>query len=94
MSSDSGNIESKLKSMMDVSEVGQSIKMLHYIYCYIVNRLVVDTSVIFLSFKVSAKLKAAEEEKNSLENRLEIEMQSRRDMEGRCSKDTYDIAQK
>lgn len=83
--------------MMDVSEVGQSIKMLHYIYryCYIVNRLVVDTSVIFFSsFKVSAKLKAAEEEKNSLENRLEIEMQSRRDMEGRCSKDTYDIAQK
>lgn len=48
----------------------------------------------FSSFKVSAKLKAAEEEKNSLENRLEIEMQSRRDMEGRCSKDTYDIAQK
>lgn len=48
----------------------------------------------FPSFKVSAKLKAAEEEKNSLENRLEIEMQSRRDMEGRCSKDTYDIAQK
>lgn len=46
------------------------------------------------SYKVSAKLKAAEEEKNSLENRLEIEMQSRRDMEGRCSKDTYDIAQK
>lgn len=82
--------------MMDVSEVGQSIKMLHYRYCYIVNRLVVDTSVIFFSpsFKVSAKLKAAEEEKNSLENRLEIEMQSRRDMEGRCSKDTYDIAQK
>lgn len=81
--------------MMDVSEVGQSIKILHYIYCYIVNRLVVDTSVIFFSsFKVSAKLKAAEEEKNSLENRLEIEMQSRRDMEGRCSKDTYDIAQK
>lgn len=62
-----------------------------------INRLVVDTAVIFFffsSFKVSAKLKAAEEEKNSLENRLEIEMQSRRDMEGRCSKDTYDIAQK
>lgn len=33
-------------------------------------------------FKVSAKLKAVEEEKNSLDNRLEIEMQSRRDMEG------------
>ncbi|XP_022331381.2 uncharacterized protein LOC111129348 isoform X3 [Crassostrea virginica] len=49
---DSGNIESKLKSMMDVSQV-------------------------------SAKLKAVEEEKNSLDNRLEIEMQSRRDMEER-----------
>ncbi|XP_062604279.1 transport and Golgi organization protein 1 homolog [Saccostrea cucullata] len=49
---DSGNIESKLKSMMDVSQV-------------------------------SAKLKASEEEKRSLENRLDIEMQSRRDMEER-----------
>lgn len=48
-----------------------------------------DTAMIFLfiGFKVSAKLKAAEEEKNSLENRLEIEMQSRRDMEGRCGKE-------
>lgn len=55
-----------------------------------------DTSVIilFIAFKVSAKLKAAEEEKNSLENRLEIEMQSRRDMEGRCGKDTYENTQK
>lgn len=42
---------------------------------------------LFIGFKVSAKLKAAEEEKNSLENRLEIEMQSRRDMEGRCGKE-------
>lgn len=86
--------------MMDVSEVGQSIKMLHYRYCYIVNKWSTDLwwtpqwLFFFPSFKVSAKLKAAEEEKNSLENRLEIEMQSRRDMEGRCSKDTYDIAQK
>lgn len=85
--------------MMDVSEVGQSIKMLHYRYCYIVNKWSTDLWwtpqwFFFSSFKVSAKLKAAEEEKNSLENRLEIEMQSRRDMEGRCSKDTYDIAQK
>ena len=31
---------------------------------------------------MSAKLKAVEEERNSLDNRLEIEMQSRRDMEG------------
>lgn len=79
--------------MMDVSEVGQFIKMLYYIYCYIVNRFVVDILVIFffLFFKVLVKLKVVEEEKNFLENRLEIEMQSRRDMEGRCSKDIYDI---
>lgn len=79
--------------MMDVLEVGQFIKMLYYIYCYIVNRFVVDILVIFffLFFKVLVKLKVVEEEKNLLENRLEIEMQSRRDMEGRCSKDIYDI---
>lgn len=79
--------------MMDVLEVGQFIKMLYYIYCYIVNRFVVDILVIFffLFFKVLVKLKVVEEEKNFLENRLEIEMQSRRDMEGRCSKDIYDI---
>lgn len=79
--------------MMDVSEVGQFIKMLYYRYCYIVNRFVVDILVIFffLFFKVLVKLKVVEEEKNLLENRLEIEMQSRRDMEGRCSKDIYDI---
>lgn len=78
--------------MMDVLEVGQFIKILYYIYCYIVNRFVVDILVIFfLFFKVLVKLKVVEEEKNFLENRLEIEMQSRRDMEGRCSKDIYDI---
>lgn len=79
--------------MMDVLEVGQFIKMLYYIYCYIVNRFVVDILMIFffLFFKVLVKLKVVEEEKNFLENRLEIEMQSRRDMEGRCSKDIYDI---
>ncbi|XP_056021137.1 transport and Golgi organization protein 1 homolog isoform X2 [Ostrea edulis] len=49
---DSGNIQSKLKSMIDVSQV-------------------------------SAKLRATEEEKRSVENRLDIEMQGRRDMEER-----------
>lgn len=50
--------------------------------------------ILFIGFKVSAKLKAAEEEKNSLENRLEIEMQSRRDMEGRCGKEPNENAKK
>lgn len=55
--------------MMDVLEVGQFIKMLYYIYCYIVNRFVVDILVIFfLFFKVLVKLKVVEEEKNFLEN--------------------------
>lgn len=41
-----------------------------------INRFVVDILVIFffLFFKVLVKLKVVEEEKNFLENRLEIEM--------------------